>query len=363
MWGYTYMRSSKIALIMAIIIAIPFAVTAGVVIQNRDLNIVDGNIILSKGGIIGTTGILNILSNVSVNGSLDAQTLTANSLSVGSSTISNSLVVSGISSMHNIVPGTGEWNIGSVTQPWAWVFGKTLYAQNALCLSGTCIASWDEVNQSSGSVTGTGTPNYLAKWDSTGTGITTSIIYDNGTNVGVDTNTPSYKLDVAGTIRGSALIVNKYGYSVRNNAGFITLPGPTSDYIITIQDGTGRIEHYWNASPGTSPTYLVSNEAAGKMLINPAGNPWFALQWAPAGTAGATITWQTKFSVYQDGSIVASSFKDLQNTAYYIDPAGTSQVLDVNAVGSVATNKIEDSAGVPRIEFNTTSRSVIVYVG
>jgi len=207
----------------------------------------------------------------------------------------------------------------------------------ALCLAGSCIASWDEVN--SGSVVGTGTSNYLAKY------------------------TPAYKLDVAGTIRGTSLIVNRYGYSVRNTAGFITLPGPTSDYIITIQDGTGRVQHYWNSSPGTSPTYLVSNEAASKMLINPPGDPWFVLYWAPAGTAGSAISWQTKFAVYQDGSVAASSFKDLQNTAYYVNPAGTSQVLDINAVGSVATNTITDTTGTPRVEFNTTSGSVIVYVG
>ncbi len=356
------MRNSIIVVLMLMTV-LPLTMAAGIVIQNRDLNIVDGNLVISGGIILATSGILKIDSNnTSVSGALDAQTLTANSISTDSAIISNSLVVGGTAAMHNILPGTGDWNIGSATQPWAWIFGKTIYAQNSICLAGTCITSWNDVNQNGG-VAGGGTPNYLAKWGPTGEELNDSIIYDTGTRIGIDTNAPEYKLDVVGTIRGSALIVNKYGYSVRNSAGFITLPGPTSDYIITIQDGTGRIEHYWNASPGTSPTYLVSNEAAGKMLINPPGDPWFVLYWAPAGTAGTAISWQTKFSVYQDGSVAASSFKDLQNTAYYVNPAGTSQVVDINAVGSIATNHITDTTGTPRIEFNTTSGSVIVYVG
>lgn len=48
-------------------------------------------------------------------------------------------------------------------------------------------------------VTGTGTTNYLPKFTGTST-IGNSLIYDNGTNVGIGTASPSYKLDVNGTI-------------------------------------------------------------------------------------------------------------------------------------------------------------------
>ena len=156
-------------------------------------------------------------------------------------------------------------------------------------------------------------------------------------NITADTSITTGTLTTSGgaVIGGTAviynIILNKYGYSARSTAGFIDMPGPTSDYIITIQDGTGRVQHYWNSTPGTAPKYLVSNEPAGKMLFNPIGNPWFVLYWAPAGTAGSAITWQTKFAVYQDGSVAASSYKDLQNTSYYVNPAGLSQMYEVNA--------------------------------
>jgi len=55
---------------------------------------------------------------------------------------------------------------------------------------------------SGGTVTGTGTTNYVSKWSSS-TALTDSSIFDNGTSVGINTNTPSatYRLDVVGSTR------------------------------------------------------------------------------------------------------------------------------------------------------------------
>ena len=46
-----------------------------------------------------------------------------------------------------------------------------------------------------GTVTGTGTANYVAKWSDSDT-ITDSVIYDDGTSVGIGTTSPSYTLDI-----------------------------------------------------------------------------------------------------------------------------------------------------------------------
>lgn len=59
-----------------------------------------------------------------------------------------------------------------------------------------------EVRSDIGAIGGTGTSNYLTKFTASGT-ISNSLVYDNGTNVGINTTSPSYKLDVNGTIRAT----------------------------------------------------------------------------------------------------------------------------------------------------------------
>jgi hypothetical protein len=49
-------------------------------------------------------------------------------------------------------------------------------------------------------ITGSGSANYISKWTSAST-LGNSIIYDNGTNVGIGTISPAYKLDVSGDVR------------------------------------------------------------------------------------------------------------------------------------------------------------------
>ena len=54
----------------------------------------------------------------------------------------------------------------------------------------------------SGGVDGTGTANYVSKWLDSNT-IADSVIFDNGTNVGIGTASPGAKLDVAGALGGT----------------------------------------------------------------------------------------------------------------------------------------------------------------
>lgn len=68
-------------------------------------------------------------------------------------------------------------------------------------------------------VTGSGTSAYLAKWTGT-SAIASSLIYDNGTNVGIGTATPAEKLSVNGNIKidngsadGGQLVLASLGYN------------------------------------------------------------------------------------------------------------------------------------------------------
>lgn len=62
---------------------------------------------------------------------------------------------------------------------------------------------------------GTLTTNYLSKWN--GTTLANTQIFDNGTNIGIGTTTPSVKFDVVGTVKSTSLISNE-GIIVDGNA-------------------------------------------------------------------------------------------------------------------------------------------------
>ena len=70
--------------------------------------------------------------------------------------------------------------------------------------------TWMRVGGGGGSIAGSGTTNYVPKFTSS-SAIGNSQIFDNGTNVGIGTASPSSKLDVSGTATATNL-------SVTNNA-------------------------------------------------------------------------------------------------------------------------------------------------
>jgi hypothetical protein len=74
--------------------------------------------------------------------------------------------------------------------------------------------SWEELT---GFVTGSGTTNYVAKWTPSGTVLGNSQIFDDGTSVGIGTNTPSAKLVVS---NGGAQGL-EFGYSATISAMYL----------------------------------------------------------------------------------------------------------------------------------------------
>jgi hypothetical protein len=62
---------------------------------------------------------------------------------------------------------------------------------------------------------GTGTENYLSKWSASGT-LGDSVLYDDGTNVGIGTTGPAEKLAVDS---GNILLNNTYGLRIKNTSG------------------------------------------------------------------------------------------------------------------------------------------------
>ena len=124
---------------------------------------------------------------------------------------------------------------------------------------------WVTLSEISG-VDGTGTANYLSKWLDANT-ITNSLVYDNGTNVGIGTTSPSEKLHVIGS-SGSALntqypaAIFQASDAYTGNSGLVTIGGYWDNTNANLRRG------YIQASNSTgSVSYLLLNPNGGNVGI------------------------------------------------------------------------------------------------
>ena len=108
-----------------------------------------------------------------------------------------------------------------------------------------------------GLATASGTENYVPKFSAAST-LTNSIIYDNGTNVGIGTASPSYKLDVNGTGRfnNDVIITNRLvtGTTSLINSDKLQVSGNAS--IFGVLSGVSKISN----NNYSAYTYILSPE-------------------------------------------------------------------------------------------------------
>ena len=123
-------------------------------------------------------------------------------------------------------------------------------------------------------VTGTGTTNYVPKWTS-GSAIGNSLVYDDGTNVGVGTLSPLYKVDIKGG-NASTLRLNNDGSryvqllfernTVSNSGADFLLDGTNATFGIRTL-AVYPITFSTSASAGT-PVEYARLTTSGNLLVN-----------------------------------------------------------------------------------------------
>ncbi|MFA4889766.1 MAG: hypothetical protein WC628_09380, partial [Candidatus Omnitrophota bacterium] len=84
---------------------------------------------------------------------------------------------------------------------------------------------------------GTGTVNKMVKWFGTGTTLSDTVAYDDGTNIGIGLTNPTYKLDVSGTMRVSG--TGTIGVLTLTNPLAIAQGGTAATDITTARSNLG----------------------------------------------------------------------------------------------------------------------------
>ncbi len=111
---------------------------------------------------------------------------------------------------------------------------------------------------SGGGVTGSGTTNYLSKWTS-GTALGNSLVFDNGTNVGIGNISALSKLHVTGNLLSYSEAANTAALFISANNSYNWQFGINngSDYVITENGGVNGIG-----------TIRLSMKPGGNLLVN-----------------------------------------------------------------------------------------------
>jgi len=151
---------------------------------------------------------------------------------------------------------------------YAWPASHTTngFLQN----NGSGTLTWTTIT-GAGGVTGSGTDNYIPRWNGT-TALENSNIFDDGTNVGIGTTAPSAPLEVRGDIKFGGVGSNKVG-TLTSNTTQVTLRAPAGAHLGLGANG-GNSDIFINSSGNvgigtTTPGHKL--EVAGSVLLNPNG--------------------------------------------------------------------------------------------
>jgi len=218
------------------------------------------------------------------------------------------------------------------------------------------------------SLTGTGTANYITKWSGTNT-LTNSVMYDDGTNIGVGETSPSYKLHVGGTFRASGL--GSFGGSVgigttspdavlvvsatSTSANAVFNTNANGGYITLRENGTDRVYLQWgltiSGSSGGNYTLLTNSESGASIALQTrqSGGTYnrAALVVDSSGNIGIdTISPSARLDVYQSGS-TALNIAGSQGQLFSVTDSLSGSLMSVN-----------DISGIPILEVFSDDRVV-----
>ena len=214
-----------------------------------------------------------------------------------------------------------------------------------------------------GGIGGSGTTNYHAKFTASGT-IGNSLIWDNGTNVGIGNTNSTYNLDVTGTGRFTDALTIGSGNALKLNRGandyYWSINSDSSNYLnfgTYLSNGTAYgtnpkliLLDNGNVGIGTSsPSYLLdvngtsrfgSDSVNGNMQIISNSQPLIIRGRSPYSSAGLLLTWD----IGPDTGIIAAPTL-VFNTNATIGTNSGSERMRITSGGAVLIGTTSSIAG------------------
>jgi hypothetical protein len=193
-----------------------------------------------------------------------------------------------------------------------------------------------------GTITGTGTTNYLSKWTSSSS-LNNSLVYDDGTNIGIGTTTPSYKLDVNGTGR----VQTSFTIGGASD-GTLYFPNTTSGHQIRIysQFASNALVLYANGynlqlnGAGGMTTNLcttITGSNGSTALVVQQGNA----AWTPVAKFNAIGSTGTQFNT--NGNVLIGTTTD---AGFKLDVNGTARIQNTLNMGTSTDFQISGTSVV-----------------
>jgi S1-C subfamily serine protease len=110
--------------------------------------------------------------------------------------------------------------------------------------------------------------------------------------IGMGVEIPQERLQIVGNMICGAV-----------KCGSLLLYGPTTNGILSAEDGTGRMQMRWNSTSGVGSTYLISGEPSFFIDMNIINEPYFRIARAPPGISGNLIDWTNHVTITQGGNV------------------------------------------------------------
>jgi hypothetical protein len=303
------------------------------------------------GGLIGTTG------SFSSSGSADTFTIAHSSgsgiaLNITKGGNGEGLYINKTSGSGNAATIIGTLNATTLVKS-GGTSAQILAADGSVITAGTNITISGGTISSTGAITGSGTTNYVTKFTGASS-IGNSLIFDNGTNIGIGLTSPSYKLDVQDN--GVSGIVDVSSFSVTGNGGSgrgvgILLGAAGSSSSVQVARLVGYHELANPVAVASSFAIQVANSSGvltERMRVTAAGNVGIGTTnpLASLHVAGAIPEGPSGEGVLMG---VQSSFAVIHLNA----PSGAGGLIDFSTSGTDYKGRIEYSNSSNFMRFGT----------